>query len=178
MMVISTWPSRPTMREKAPLTGRTVSPAFERHATTYKKFRMPTTGQVRGDFHLGLRFVPEPSARTKILPAASYSPTTKKFYSQQNFSTRRAALGVAVCVSADCGEVGEIRRSDNRDSREYGSSNDRDFCRDRGRFSELCGDIFGFRGVELSSDLSSIESSVNKADVPDVYSYRSPGMRF
>lgn len=99
-MVISIWPSRPTMREKAPLTGRTESRVFERRATTYKKYRMLITGQVRGDCLPGLRFVPELSARTKIPPDASYSLTTKSFPAQENLSTRNEARGAGVCAGS------------------------------------------------------------------------------
>src|SRR5580704_13520075 len=100
-MVISIWPSRPTTRERAPLTGRMEFPAFERRATTYKKFRMRTTGQVRGDFRQGLRFVPELSAKTRIPPAASYSPTTEAVPAQREFPAREFALTVDLCAEEE-----------------------------------------------------------------------------
>src|SRR5579871_1643495 len=104
-MVISIWPSRPTMRERAPLTGRTEFPVFERRATTYKKFRMRTTGQVRGDYRQGLRFVPELSAKTRILPAAPSLPTTEAVRGQEKFATRSLARMADICARNDNAEA-------------------------------------------------------------------------
>src|SRR5580704_9888573 len=119
-MVISIWPSRPTTRERAPLTGRMEFPAFERRATTYKKFRMRTTGQVRGDFRQGLRFVPELSAKTRILPAASYSPTTDAVPVQRpalrNVVTRWLARTADACVGKGNAETqSSLRLAEKRD---------------------------------------------------------------
>src|SRR5580700_5525935 len=101
MMVISIWPSRPTMRERAPWIRRTEFPAFERRATTYRKSRMRTTGQVRGDLRRS-RLIPGRYGRTRILPGALFLRTTKPSRTtdtvspQQNF----AARCVEVCVRA------------------------------------------------------------------------------
>src|SRR5215475_12851128 len=88
-MVISIWPSRPTTRERAPLTGRTEFPAIERRATTSKKFRMRTTGQVRGDLQRTC-LIPAPSARTWIPPAALSSPTTEASATTASYPTQFA----------------------------------------------------------------------------------------
>ena len=116
-MVISTWPSRPTMRERAPLTGRTEFPAFERRATTYRKFRMRITGQVRGDFRQALRCALDLSARTKILPAESSLPTTdpsrttESSPTQDSFAPRRFARIADVCAGAAGKDNAETRRA-------------------------------------------------------------------
>src|SRR6201999_3416083 len=86
----------------------TVSPAFERRATTYRKFRMRITGQVRGGFPQGLRCVPGPSARTKIPPAASYLPTTRSSSTRRIFEAlalARAAILRARNENAGAGET-------------------------------------------------------------------------
>src|ERR1700722_13301359 len=93
MMVISIWHSRPTTRERAPLTGRMEFPAFERLATTYKKFRMRTKGQVRGDLQRTCSIL-APSAKTWNPPAASFFPTTKSLPAHrvvENFAKRKVA---------------------------------------------------------------------------------------
>ena len=51
-MVTSIWPSRPTMPARGPSTGLMEFRRFERRGTTYRKYRMPTSGQVRGDFRI------------------------------------------------------------------------------------------------------------------------------
>jgi len=115
-MVISIWPSRPTMRERAPSIRRTEFPAFERRATTYKKFRMRITGQVRGDFRQALRCALDLSARTKILPAESSSPTTDPSRAtesspiQSSFAPRRFARIADVCAGAAGKDNAETRR--------------------------------------------------------------------
>jgi hypothetical protein len=149
-MVISIWPSRPTMRERAPSTRRTEFPAFERRATTYKKFRMRTTGQVRGDFRQGLRCVPDPSARTKILPAASFSPTTESSRTIKSFSRQNNLI--ARGISRNGLRVRENATEDNAEAR---SSQ---------RFAEIRSSV-----GPAKRDL---------VLVPGVYSFRAIGARF
>ena len=49
---------------------------FERHVTTCRKYRVPTSGQARADCRI-CGSILGPSTRTWILPAASYSPTNE-----------------------------------------------------------------------------------------------------
>ena len=51
-MVTSIWPSRPTMPERGPWTGLMEFRRFERRVTTCRKYRMPTSGQARGDLRI------------------------------------------------------------------------------------------------------------------------------
>src|ERR1700722_15348214 len=101
MMVISIWPSRPTMRERAPWIRRTEFPAIERRATTYKKFRMRTTGQVRGDLRR-MCLIPGRFGRIRILPGALFSRTTSKNPAQniEKLGTREIARGADLGVGA------------------------------------------------------------------------------
>ena len=150
-MVISIWPSRPTMRERAPLTGRTEFPAFERLETTSKKCRMRITGQVRGDSQ-GLYSIPAPSARTWIPPAASYFPTTKPFFMQEpaheNVETR------FVSRAADTFARKEKDNAETRTSQ------------------RLAENLF------FTQNLVSAEKSADLVLVLGVYSFRSAGARF
>ena len=104
------------MRERAPSTRRTEFPAFERRATTYKKFRMRITGQVRGDFRQALRCALDLFARMKILPANHLHQrlilpeTTESSPRQNSFASRRFARIADVCAGAAGKDNAETRR--------------------------------------------------------------------
>src|SRR5258708_7908326 len=74
MMGTWIWPLRPIMPVKGPWIELTESRHFAKHGTTYKKYRMPTSGQDR-DVLMGCGLIHGPSTRTSKPPAASYSPT-------------------------------------------------------------------------------------------------------
>src|ERR1700733_3462271 len=159
MMVISIWPSRPTMRERAPWIRRTEFPAFERRATTYRKSRMRTTGQVRGDLRRS-RLIPGRYGRIRILPAALFlrttkaSRTTETIPSQlnENLGARKSALLADRCVRAAGKDKAEGRRA-LRDAE----------TRDSDVTGENPGTIADARGLVL---------------VPGVYSFHVTGTRF
>src|SRR5580704_12824438 len=150
MMVISTWPSRPTTRERAPSIRRTEFPAIERRATTYKKFRMRITGQVRGDFRQALRCALDLSARTKILPAESSSPTTDPSRATESSPCQN---NLAACEISRVADVCAGKKSN--DNAEAQSSQ---------RIAEARNSV---RNAERDLVL-----------VPGVYSFRAIGARF
>jgi hypothetical protein len=179
-MVISIWPSRPTTREKAPLTGRTEFPAFERLATTSKKYRMRITGQVRGDLQRTC-LIPTPSARTRNLPAALSSLTTKSSITQKsapglvqrNFSTRKFAGVAEVFVGTTRVRKSQNVNAETRISRSLAETAKASTVKtlSRQKTASPCRNETASRGTRtrLSADL---------VLVLGVYSFRSTGMRF
>src|SRR5437016_3704208 len=77
MMGTWIWRLRPIMLEKAQWTALTVFRHFAKRGTTYKKYRMPTSGQDR-DVWMGCGLIHGPSTRTLNPPAASYSRTNNQ----------------------------------------------------------------------------------------------------
>src|SRR5713101_4817137 len=76
MMVTSIWLWRRIMLARGLWTRLTASPHFAKLGTTCRKCKMPTSGQAR-DVSMGCGLIHEPSTRTWIPAAASYSPTNE-----------------------------------------------------------------------------------------------------
>src|SRR4051794_35911584 len=79
MMGTWIWPLRPIMLERAQWIAPMEFRHFARLGTTYKKYRMPISGQDR-DVVMGRGLIHGPSTRTSNPPAASYSRTNNDLY--------------------------------------------------------------------------------------------------
>src|SRR5437764_10095196 len=88
MMGTWIWPLRPIMLERAQWIAPMEFRHFVKRGTTYKKYRMPTSGQDR-DVVMGCGLIHGPFIRTSNPPAASYSRTNSQ---NQNPVAQRSPL--------------------------------------------------------------------------------------